>query len=155
MLWFRRVAVLASASLAIWVISVLLAAVSNQEHADSLYADAEQTFRKALPEVSRIVNMEAQMRRAVAQARHQGGGELFALSEMVFRAVEENPETMLETLRYDSETGSISINVSFTSFAESERFKDVLQQAGARVTEGGSRQEASRVFSEINIERVE
>lgn len=155
LLWFKRVAVLASAALVIWVISVLLVATSNQKYADSLYADAEKAFRKALPEVSRIVNMEAQMRRAVAQTRHQGGGELFSLSEMVFRAVEENPETMLETLRYDRETGSISISVSFASFAGSERFKSVLQRAGARVAEGGSRQEASRVFSEISIERAD
>ncbi len=155
LVWFKRTAILFAAFVLVWVGGLLLTASNNNQRADALYQDAEAVFREALPDVPRIVNMEAQMRRAVVDARQQGGGEFFALSQMIFRAVEDNQETMLESLRYDNENSSVALSVSFASFAESERFKDHLLRAGARVTEGSSRQESARVFSDILVERGE
>ncbi|MEX0300755.1 MAG: type II secretion system protein GspL [Kordiimonas sp.] len=153
LVWFKRAGMLLATLCLVWFGSVLLTASQNNQKADLLYQEAEAVFREALPDVPRIVNMEAQMRRAVADARQQGGGEFFALSQMIFSAVQDNQETMLESLRYDSENGNIALSVSFASFAESERFKDHLLRAGARVTEGSSRQESARVFSDILVER--
>lgn len=154
-LWLKRAGVLAAASVVVWAAGLVWDASANREQAAAFYNDAEQIFRLSLPNVSRIVNMEAQMRRAVADVRQQGGGEFFALSERVFQAVQDNRETMLETLRYDSENGALVLNVSFSSFAESEDFKRRLQQSGGRVVEGSSRQEGSRVFSELTVGRAQ
>jgi type II secretory pathway component PulL len=60
---------------------------------------------------------------------------------------------MLESLRYDAETGAVALSVSFASFADGEAFKQSLQGLGAQVVEGGSRQEGSRVFSELTVRR--
>lgn len=152
-IWFRRAGVLAAASLLLWVGSALYQASENYSRADRYYAEAEAAFRKALPDVSRIVNMDAQMRRAVADSRQSQGSEFLILSDLAFRAVERSEQTLLEGLRYDAADGAVVISVSFASFAQGEAFKQQLQSLGAGVQEGGSRQEGSRVFSELTIRR--
>jgi type II secretion system protein L len=80
LVWFRRAAVLAAASVLLWAGGALYEAADNNSRADAYYAQAESAFRAALPDVPRIVNMEAQMRRAVLASRQQEGGE-FGLGE--------------------------------------------------------------------------
>lgn len=153
--WFKRSAAFAATAFLIWAATLILQAGANSKQADFLYQDAEKLFREALPDVSRIVNIEAQMRRAVAEKSQQGGGALFSLSEKIFTAVQNQQQTMLETLRYDAEANSVVLNVSFASFADGEEFKRALQRSGADVREGSSRQEGTRVFSELTVGRAE
>lgn len=154
LVWFRRAGMLGAASFAIWLGLSLYQASSNHDRADALHARAEQAFREALPEVPRIVNMEAQMRRALMAMRQQGGGEFLNLSAQAVAAVAANDNTMVESLRFDAETGALVLSVSFASFADGESFKQRLQQDGLRVVEGGSRTEGSRVVSELTIGRA-
>ena len=128
-------------------------AAENYRKADQYYAGAELVFRQALPNEPRIVNMDAQLRRALAGKRQQGGGEFFYLSGFVISAIESSEQTLLETMRYDQERGELSLDVSFASFADSTSFKQALEQAGVSVTEGSSRQEGERVFSELRVRR--
>lgn len=151
--WFRRAGVLAAASLLVWAGASLYRAADNNSRADRYYAEAEAIFRKALPDVSRIVNMDAQMRRAVAASRQSQGSEFLILSDLAFRAVQGSDQTLLEGLRYDAADGAVVLSVSFASFAEGEAFKQQLQGLGGIVQEGGSRQEGSRVFSELTVRR--
>lgn len=151
--WFRRAGMLAAASLLLWAGTAVYQASDNNSRAERYYAEAEAAFRRALPDVSRIVNMDAQMRRAVLASRQSQGSEFLILSDMAFRAVERSQQTMLESLRYDVAEGSVVLSVSFSSFAEGEAFKQELQGLGASVAEGGSRQEGSRVFSELTVRR--
>ncbi|TNE66118.1 MAG: hypothetical protein EP335_03950 [Alphaproteobacteria bacterium] len=154
LVWFRRSGVLALLAFALWLATGFYAAYDNNRRADATYAAAEAVFRKALPDVPRIVNMQAQMRRAVAGYAQEGGGEFFALSDRVFRAVEASDQTLVESLRYDQTTGDMVLNMSFASYAEGDSFRRALQEGGLLVREGSSRQDGARVFSELTVRRA-
>lgn len=153
LLWWRRSALLAAVALLLGAVTVWYEASENFRRADQMYENAEQLFRRALPDEPRIVNMEVQLRRAVAARRRQAGGEFFVLSNQVLRAVQAGDQALLETMRYSQESGELVLDVSFASFAEGTEFKRILEQNGMQVTEGSSRQESGRVVSEIRVRR--
>ncbi len=153
LIWWRRSAMLAVLIVAIVSITTWYDAQENFRKADAFYQGAERVFRQALPEETRIINMEVQLRRALASRRQQGGSEFFVLSGHVFNAIQAGEQALLETLRYNKESGELILDVSFATFAESAEFKQELEQSGMQVTEGSSRQEAGRVYSEIRLRR--
>ncbi len=153
LLWWRRSALLVGLALLLGAVNVWYEASENFRRADQMYENAEQLFRRVLPDETRIVNMEVQLRRAVAARRRQAGGEFFVLSNQVLRAVQAGDQALLETMRYSQENGELVLDVSFASFAESTEFKSILEQNGMQVTEGSSRQESGRVVSEIRVRR--
>ncbi len=152
-LWWRRAAILVALVGVLAVASIWYGASQNYRQADLMYAAAEQAFREALPDEPRIINMDAQLRRAIASRGQRGGGEFFALSNIVMQVVESSNQTLLETLRYEQTDGELALDVSFSSFAESSNFKRRLEDAGMSVIEGSSRQEGGRVLSEIRVRR--
>ncbi|MBO6506177.1 MAG: hypothetical protein JJ850_06185 [Kordiimonadaceae bacterium] len=152
-LWWRRAAILASLAVVMAVMSFWYGASQNYKQADQLYLAAEQAFRNALPDEPRIINMDAQLRRAIASRGQRGGGEFFTLSTVVMQVVENNEQTVLETLRYEQADSELALDVSFSSFADSSNFKQQLEAAGMQVSEGSSRQEGGRVLSEIRVRR--
>lgn len=153
LVWWRRSAVLAGLIIAVLMMTTWYGAQENFRKADAYYQGAERLFRQALPEETRIINMEVQLRRALASRGQQGGGEFFVLSSHVLRATQAGEQALLETLRYNKENGEFVLDVSFATFAESAEFKRELEQNGMKVTEGSSRQEAGRVYSEIRLRR--
>lgn len=153
MVWCRRAAILAVSAFALWAGMLSYQANQNFTQAERLHTAAESRFRAALPEVGRIVNMEAQMRRAVQSRREQGGSEFLILSSLVASVVADQDTTMLESMRFDAEAGTVAVSASFASFAIGEQFKAALQERGLEVTEGNSRSEGNRVLSELVIRR--
>jgi len=149
----RRAGFLAAASLLLWVGATLYSASDNFSRSDALYAQAEARFKAALPDVGRIVNMEAQMRRAVQAARQQDGGEFLILSGMAASALTGDDSTMFEGMRFDGTQNTLVLTVTFASFAKGEAYKARLAEKGLVVTEGSSRTEGARVMSELTIRR--
>lgn len=154
LVWFKRAAGLAAATFVLWLGAALYTASSNFDQAQELYSAADAAFRQALPEVTRVVNPEVQMRQKVAEIRQRSGGAFFLLSDRLFRAVEASEQTVLEGLRFDSERDELAITLSFSSFAAGEGLKASLQQNGISVAEGSSRQDGGRVFSDLTLRRA-
>jgi general secretion pathway protein L len=152
--WFRRAGALAAAAFALWLGASFMAANSNFTRAEQLYTATETAFRQALPEATRIVNPVVQVRQKLAEVRQKSGGTLFVLSEQLFAAVESSTQTVLEGIRYDGAQEEMVVTLSFVSFAEGEVIKAALQRGGVLVSEGSSRQENGRVFSELTLRRA-
>lgn len=153
LVWWKRAAYLALFAVALYGTLSFYGASENFSRAEKLYSDSEQIFRASLPGVQRIVNMEAQMRRAVLARGQEGGGEFFALVAVVVKAIEADATASLESLRYDQSDGALLLSVSFPSFAETAKFNDVLRREGMQLSEGSSRQEGGRIFAEIQVRR--
>lgn len=150
---FSRAGLLAAASLLIWIGTTLYTASDNMDRTETLYAKAEARFREALPDVGRIVNLEAQMRQAVQSVRKQEGGEFLILSSLASQALAQDDNTVFESMRFDGTQSSLMLAVSFGSFSEAEAYKARLSAAGLAVIEGGSRTEGARIVSELTIRR--
>ncbi len=153
LVWWKRAAYLALFASALYGTLSFYEASENFSRAEKLYGESEQIFRTSLPDVQRIVNMEAQMRRAVLVRDQEGGGEFFALVAVVVKAIESDTTASLESLRYDQSDGALLLSVSFLSFAETAKFNDVLRREGMRINEGSSCQEGGRIFAEIQVRR--
>lgn len=151
---FKRAGYIASAAFALWLGSALYAASNNYGQAEALYQASNTVFRQALPDVTRVVNAEVQMRQKVMELRQRSGGVFFLLSDHLFRAVEASEQTILEGLRFDSEREELAVTLSFSSFAEGEGLKASLQNVGILVAEGSSRQESGRVYSDLTLRRA-
>ncbi|WP_262696260.1 type II secretion system protein GspL [Kordiimonas aquimaris] len=147
-----RAAILAGMLLLVWAGSVFMSAQRDQAEANALSAETEALFRNAFPDITRIVNMEAQARRLITQGTSSAGGAFLRISEDIFVTVANFDGAVLEGLRFNEEQSSFFVNVSFAVFSESDDFLSQLRAKGLRVTEGGSRQEDGRVITDIAIE---
>ena len=153
LIWWKRASYLAVFAAVLFAVFSYYSASENYRKAENLYAEAENLFRAVLPEENRIVNIEAQLRRAALAQQQKGGGEFFALAAVVVEAVEADPTASLESVRYAQDDSELLLNVSFPSFAETAKFNAFLVQAGMQVTEGSSRQEGGRVYAELRVGR--
>ncbi len=153
LVWWKRAAYLALFASALYGTLSFYGAAENFSRAEKLYGESEQIFRASLPDVRRIVNMEAQMRRAFLARGQEGGGEFFALVAVVVKAIESDATASLESVRYDQNDGALLLSVSFPSFDEAAKFNDVLRREGMQLNEGNSRQEGGRIFAEIQVRR--
>lgn len=112
----------------------------------------ESVFRAAVPEAGRVVNPRAQLR---ALVRDTGGGapEFLILSAYVAEAAQAVPAIEVSSLRFDGQNGQLDISILFRSYDELGRFRDVIEQAGGRVEEGGSRQQGELRAGELIVRR--
>lgn len=151
LIWWKRAAYLAVAVIFLYTILFYYIAVQNYQSTEELYAESESLFKAALPDEPRIVNMEAQLRRALIAQQQTGGGEFFALFSIAAQAIEADPTAAMETVRYDEGDNELLLTVSFPSFTETTKFNEALSGAGLLVTEGSSRQEGGRVYADLRI----
>lgn len=148
---FRRAAFLFAAMCILWM-AAIYSDISNKEAAaDQLYSEAENLFRQAFPDVRRIVNVEVQARQQINRLQAGSTPAFLALSGALFKAVDEVDAALLEAIRFDAERGELVATLSFSSFAEGERLKNLLAQEQVRLSEGGSRQENGRIFTDITL----
>lgn len=148
----RRSLFLLAAIALTWGIGAYITAQNKLEAATALQAQAEQAFRQAFPDVTRIVDVELQAQRQVAMKRAGQGGHFLRLSRYVFAAVNETPGALVESVRYNEAQAAYFLSVSFASFGESDAFRASLAGQGLRVTEGGSRQDDGRIITDLAIE---
>lgn len=116
----------------------------------ALKADTEALVREAFPEVTRIVNARAQVRSLTETA---GGPrpDFLLLSAVVTESVEANEAVDIQSLRFDAERGELSTSVVFDRYDDLAAFRSRIEQAGALVEEGGSRQEGSRRAGDLTV----
>ncbi len=150
-LLFKRAMFLFIAVCAVWG-GTLYSEISNMEAtADQLYAEAENLFRQAFPEVRRVVNVEVQARQQINRLQTGSTSEFLQLSSALFKAVEQSETTLLEAIRFDADRGELVATLSFPSFAEGEKLKTALTQENIRLNEGSSRQENNRIYTDITL----
>lgn len=153
LIWWKRSLYLAFAAVITYYSLYYYNAVQNYQSAEKLYTESENLFRDALPNEPRIVNIEAQLRRAVSAQLQTDGGEFFGLFAIAAQAVRADPTAAIETVRYDESDSELLLTISFPSYAETAKFNEILSSAGLQVSEGSSRQEGGRVYADLQVRR--
>ena len=138
----------------VWLGSVYLDITRNAKSVDAYAAAEEKLFQAAFPDVTRIVNIEAQTRAKLAASGADTRNTLTSYLDMLFQEIQKIQGVQLEQVRYDvqEETG-IAVTIGAQNFAASEDFIAGLRASGFTVIEGNSRQEAGRVFAELQVRR--
>lgn len=120
--------------------------------ADRLLSDAAELLQSRFPDIQRVVNPRAQIRSKLAAMEQQelGGGFLVLLS-VLNRAVQGLEGSSVESLRYDARQSRLSVTVRMAGFAEIERFRARVEEAGGALEEGGARQSEGAVLGEFEL----
>ncbi len=146
---WRRTALLAASLLALAVVGQLAEAWHYSRRAAAAEARAEVLFRRAMPEVKRVVNPRAQIRARVQEARASDSAGFLRMGNILFSAVSAVDNVELESLRFDGKRGEMSFALSLPSFEAVERIKAEIARQGGTVQEGGARQDGPRIHLDM------
>lgn len=153
LLW-RRAAAMAAVAAGLHLGITAISAWRLESEAAALEQQAETAFRQAFPDTSRIVNLRAQARARLAE-QQSGGDAYLRLSQLLFSGLQDLPGMAVKSLRFEPGRAGLVAEVSYLSYAEMERLRASIGQAGGELTEGGARQEGDRTLATITLTLAE
>ncbi len=148
---WRRATVLAATVALAYAIMLAGQGWHYDRLADDRHAQALGVFRTAFPEVTRIVNPQAQMNAELAALKGGGTDDYLRLSSLLFDSVENLPGVELRDLRYMAERGEVAASIAYGAYGDVEALKTAVANRGGVFGEGGSRQRGDRIIGEITI----
>lgn len=148
---FRRAGVLAVAALVLFLGFNLGEGLYLRSQASSLDARAETAFRAAFPDVNRVVNLDAQLRQRLASVSGGSGSDFLRLAAGFAALIEGDDAFAVEALRYDAQSGALSVSATYPDFASFEALRDRALEAGLIVEDQGARQDGAIVRGEFRV----
>lgn len=145
----KRLAVVSVVGMLLWVMFSWLA-ISNMEQEWNRYQNASVALLKqTYPQVTRVVNVEAQMRALSTQSNTAGGADFISHADLIFKAVGEVDGLTIESLSFDASEANalISVSISSLNYSQANLFESNLTQEGYHVTQGESSQTADNIFT--------
>jgi general secretion pathway protein L len=131
---WRRVAVLAAASLAALTLSTVAATMRDLRTADRLEEETRALHEAAFPDAAGA-DPRAHARQILAAG---GGRPLFlALTNNLADSVEENGGVEIDRIRYNASRGDYSVNLRFRDISQFEALKRALASRGLNAAEAG------------------
>ena len=149
----KRIAILCVIGSLIWIISSLLAISQLEQEWERYQVANEEIFRSTYPEVTRVVNVEAQMRALGSSVENGGRSDFSHLTNTIFKAVSETPGVAIESMSFDASgsTTNIDVTVSTASFALAGVFENTLKLEGFLVTQGESGQSGETILTSFQL----
>ena len=147
---FRRAGVLAAAALFLFIGFSLGEGLYLRAEADRIDRRAETAFREAFPDVTRVVNLEAQLRQRTGSAQG-GGSDFLALAAAFTRLLEDDSAFNVDALRYDAPSAALSVSATYPGFDSFEALRDRALTAGLLIEDEGARQDGAQVRGEFQV----
>lgn len=131
---WRRVAMLAAASVAALTLSTIAASVRDLRTADRLKEETRALHEAAFPDAA-----NADPRSHARQILAAGGGRpvFLMLTGSIAESAEENSGIEIDRIRYVAARGEYYVNLRFGDIAQFEAFKNALAARGVRAAEAG------------------
>lgn len=142
---------LAGATLVLYLGSVALEAWQFKRQADQFRAQTSALYKSKFPS-ERIVNLTRQVQRKLAAA---GGGDpnqsFLGLLSKVQPLLAQQPEFILDNLRFDGRKAELKFQATAASFQSFEQLKTQLQQQGFQVEQGALSNIGGKVQGTISL----
>ncbi len=142
---------LAGATLVLYLGSVALEAWQFKRQADQFRAQTSVLYKSKFPS-ERIVNLTRQVQRKLAAA---GGGDpnqsFLGLLSKVQPLLAQQPEFILDNLRFDGRKAELKFQATAASFQSFEQLKTQLQQQGFQVEQGALSNIGGKVQGTISL----
>lgn len=131
---WRRVAMLAAASVAALMLATITASVRDIRTADRLKEETLALHEAAFPDAA-----ETDPRAYARQILSAGGGRpvFLLLTGSLAESAEQNSGIEIDRIRYNSVRGEYSVNLRFGDIAQFEAFKNALAARGLTAAEAG------------------
>lgn len=148
---WRAAAGLAAAGL-LAVTALTLGQAWLLEQRAQAYEDARlEAFQQAFPD-TRAVNIEVQLRRRLAAVgAAEAGGGFLELSAALSAILSEVDGVRVDSLRYDSERGGLSVSALYGDFGDFEALRAAAEARDVVLEDGGARQSADGVEGEFTV----
>lgn len=128
--WLKRSAILLALALVLWPVAPIVKSVKYNAAAREVDAQVMEDVRSALPNAPRIVNARAQLDERIAALGLSGGPE--QLAAKLTQAIQSQPGTTAESLRYDPARG-LNATLVVADQNRVDQLVKALEQAGLRV----------------------
>ena len=140
---WRRVGLVAAASIAAVLLVTVAGIVRDLRTADRLRDDTIELHQAAFPDAA-----GADPRTYARQVLSSGGARpaFLMISNAVADSIGDDPSVQVDRIRYNGARGDYSINLRFSDIAEFEALKRALEGRGLRTAENGSVRRAGNVY---------
>ena len=149
-----RVAVLALVLFAAYLGHLGLEARAWRQAADVLDQQAEILFKNAFPDVTRVVNIRAQLKSRLSAPGGVGENVFMQINSRLFAVLASNPEIQLDKLRFNSGDNRLYVTLSTGSFELLDAFKRELTGGSLLVEDQGARQDGEKVSGDFALEVI-
>ncbi|HAK97872.1 MAG TPA: hypothetical protein DCP14_00870, partial [Rhodobiaceae bacterium] len=151
----KRPAILAATVLLIWVIGSF-AQIGQHQAARADYEDASiQLFKQAFPDVTRVVNVEAQLMNKMMSSNALPARNFLYLTDTLFQAIEDVENIGIDRLSFDrTDIRPLQVTLRAQNFSALERARQKLVDAGFAVSEGKSSQVENGVTGDFSLSRT-
>ena len=139
----------AVAALIVSIVFNIVQGNAFEKEAKTLRAAINQEIQRVFPDVRRIVNPRAQLKSLTAS--NGKGSEFLQLSGLISASVNEVEGISVEALRFDARRGEMQASIIYENYEELSRFKQIIENLGGKMREGGSRQVGNRRSGEITV----
>jgi general secretion pathway protein L len=123
------------------------------QHQAEVYAEASAAlYRELFPEDHKLVNLRAQLDQHLAAGGASGQGRLLGLLTQVNRALSaEGTQILVQQVDFSEGRGDLAMQIEAPGFAELERLRERLQEAGLAVQLGSASREGAGVSARLVI----
>lgn len=117
------------------------------------YAEASAAlYRQLFPDDHKLVNLRAQLDQHLAAGGASGQGRLLGLLTQVDRALSaEGTQILVQQVDFSELRGDLAMQIEAPGFAELERLRERLQEAGLAVQLGSASREGAGVSARLVI----
>jgi len=152
---FKRPAILAASILLIWVIGTF-AQIGRHQAARADYEDASiQLFKQAFPDVTRVVNVEAQLMNKMMSSNALPARNFLYLTDTLFQAIGDVENIGIDRVSFDrTDIRPLQVTLRAQNFSTLERARQKLVDVGFAVSEGKSSQTVTGVTGDFALSRT-
>lgn len=122
-----------------------------QRQGDAYAAASRALYQELFPQDKRIVNLRAQFAEHLAQGAGATSGRFLQLLEPVAGALVEAPALSIVQLDFSESRGDLALQVRAPDFADLERLRQRLSEAGLAVQLGSANREEGGVTARVVI----
>ncbi|GGD76980.1 type II secretion system protein GspL [Lacimicrobium alkaliphilum] len=148
---WRLAAVLAAIALTTSLIDTGIQAQRLASEREQLEQQIRAEFKRAMPEVTRIVNEKSQMKQKLRELQQGGSGaSMLAMLSQLSDAFAQS-RLRPQTLRFDSARAELRMQAEAESFEALEQFRRLAETQGFSVQQGAINNTDDQVISSLSI----
>jgi general secretion pathway protein L len=148
-----RPALLAAAALVLYSALLIGEGVYFRVQRDRIDVAAEDLFRRAFPDVTRVVNPQAQLNQRLASLGGGQEGEFLALMAGLAEISAQVEAVRIDAIRYDAQRGGLAVSAVYNAFEDSEALRAAAEAAGFQLEDGGVQQSGAAILGEFTLRR--
>ncbi|GAB3014275.1 type II secretion system protein GspL [Bowmanella dokdonensis] len=148
---WRLAAVLAVIALTTSLVDKAVEANRLASQRDALEQQIEAEFRRAFPEVTRIVNVRSQMNQKLSELQQGGSGVSMLVMLSQLSDAFDRSQIKPQTLRFDAKRAELRMQAVAGSFEALEQFRRLAEGLGFEVQQGAINNQDSQVVGSLSI----